>query len=162
MKSSYENRYGDVFTFTLDSDNNILWEGNFQYVRFGMPNDYSAAYEAYLHDREGIDEDHLLSLEEFKVDVHEYQGNQHLYPEYVKLVKSITNAISMIDPSGGPYISRGMSLTHLGFKDYVVDNFERIENGYKIITKKCNFCGSSTYNHKMSCKSQKCTVHISD
>ena len=36
--AEYRNRYGDVFTFTKQEDGNVLWEGNFEYCRFGMPN----------------------------------------------------------------------------------------------------------------------------
>jgi len=36
--AEYINRYGDVFTFTKQEDGNVLWEGNFKYCRFGMPN----------------------------------------------------------------------------------------------------------------------------
>jgi hypothetical protein len=32
----YTNRYGDVFTFTPDTDGNLLWEGNFEYCRCGF------------------------------------------------------------------------------------------------------------------------------
>ena len=136
METTYKNRYGDVFTFTLQDDGNVLWEGNFEYCRFGMPNDYTRAYKAYLDDREGLDEDDILSLEEFKKDVHEYQGNQYLYPEYVKMVDCLRDKIDMVDPSGGYYISSGMSLGFLGFKDLIVKEFEEKENGYLIITEK--------------------------
>ena len=47
---NYKNRYGDVFSFVEDDDYNILWEGNFEYCRFGMPNDYTNAYNAYCND----------------------------------------------------------------------------------------------------------------
>jgi len=136
MKTTYKNRYGDVFTFTLQDDGNVLWEGNFEYCRFGMPNDYTRAYKAYLDDREGLDEDDILSLEEFKKDVHEYQGNQYLYPEYVKMVDCLRDKIDMVDASGGPYISVGMSLSSFGFKDLIVKEFEEKENGYLIIIEK--------------------------
>jgi len=33
---TYTNRYGDVFTFTPDNDGNLLWEGDFEYCRFGF------------------------------------------------------------------------------------------------------------------------------
>ena len=36
----YKNRYGDVYTFTKQEDNSVLWEGNFKYCRFGSSNDY--------------------------------------------------------------------------------------------------------------------------
>lgn len=162
MITQYKNRYDDVFTFTSDDDNNILWEGNFGYCRIGMPNDYTKAYQAYLDDREGVDEDNILSLKEFSHDVHTRQGSDFLYPEYIKLVESLTNEISMVDPSGGPYITRGSKLDIFGFKDYVVKDFQPIETGYKIITEKCTYCGKPAKQHKMSCKVQKFTVYLQD
>ena len=59
--TTYKNRYGDVFTFTKDDSQDILWEGNFEYCRFGMPNDYTEAYDAYCNDV-----GNLLTMEEFK------------------------------------------------------------------------------------------------
>ena len=37
-QAKYENRYGDVFTFTKQEDGNVLWEGNFEFHRYGWPN----------------------------------------------------------------------------------------------------------------------------
>jgi hypothetical protein len=128
----YKNRYGDVFTFTKDENNDILWEGNFEYCRFGMPNDYTMAYEEYIKD--GGD----MKLDQFKIAVHEWddETSQHHYPKYIKMVASLKNEVDMVDPSGGPYISRGMSLANFGFKDSIVEDFKMIDTGYKIITKK--------------------------
>jgi hypothetical protein len=154
----YKNRYGDVFTFTEDENHNVLWEGNFKYCRFGMPNDYTKAYQAYLDDREGIDEDKIFSLEEFKLNVHEYHGGYYIYPDYVTLVESLKDEIDMVDPSGGPYIAREMKLDSFGFKDYVVKDFEKIETGYKIITEKCLLCHLPANKHKMSCKTIKIVI----
>ena len=36
--AKYENRYGDVFTFIKQEDGNVLWEGNFEFHRYGWPN----------------------------------------------------------------------------------------------------------------------------
>jgi hypothetical protein len=36
--TEYTNRYGDVFTFTKQEDGNVLWEGNFEFHRYGWPN----------------------------------------------------------------------------------------------------------------------------
>ena len=155
---SYKNRYGDVYTFTKDENHNILWEGEFKYCRFGMPNDYTRAYTAYIEDRKDVDNDKVLSLEEFKTDVHVYQDGAHLYPDYVRMVDSLKNEISMIDPSGGPYISRGMPLDSFGFKDYVVKDFKRIDTGYKIITEKCPHCHLAGNIHKMGCETRKVTI----
>ena len=160
MKNTYKNRYGDQYTFTRDENHDILWEGEFKYCRFGMPNDYTKAYQAYLDDREGANEDSILSLEEFKTDVHAYQGSDYLYPEYVKMVESITNKISMIDPSGGPYISVGMPLDSFGFKKYVVKDFELIDTGYKIVTEKCQGCHQVGGKHKMSCPTRKIQINL--
>jgi len=37
--AKYENRYGDVYTFTKLEDGNILWEGDFDHSRFGYDKD---------------------------------------------------------------------------------------------------------------------------
>jgi len=129
----YKNRYGDVFTFIEDDDHNILWEGNFEFCRIGMPNDYTKAYEAYVNDIETP-----MPLEEFKKAVHKWDDETltYDYPEYIRMVESLKDEIDMVDPSGGCYISRGMSLDFLGFENCIVEDFKPIPTGYKIIIKK--------------------------
>jgi hypothetical protein len=136
MKNTYKNRYGDIFTFTLQEDGNVLWDGNFKYCRFGMPNDYTKAYNQYVNDNKHVQS--LMSFNQFKDVVHEYddETHQYVYDKYVRMVESIKDKISMIDPSGGPYISVGMPLSSFGFKDLKVKDFETKENGYLIITDK--------------------------
>ncbi len=136
MKNTYKNRYGDIFTFTLQDDGNVLWEGNFKYCRFGMPNDYTKAYNQYVNDNKHVQS--LMSFNQFKDVVHEYddETHQYIYDKYVRMVESIKDKISMVDPSGGPYISVGMPLSSFGFKDLKVKDFEIKENGYLIITDK--------------------------
>ena len=34
-KCRYRNRYGDIYTFTKQKDGNVLWEGDFEYLRAG-------------------------------------------------------------------------------------------------------------------------------
>jgi hypothetical protein len=157
MKNTYKNRYNDIFTFTIDENHDILWEGPFKYIRIGFPNDYTKAYEAYCNDTEK-----QMSLEAFKKAVHEWddETSKHYYPEYVKMVESLSNEISMIDPSGGPYISRGMPLDSFGFKDYVVKDFKRIDTGYKIITEKCAYCNQAAGIHKMGCETRKIQINL--
>ena len=136
MKTTYKNRYGDIFTFTLQDDGNVLWEGNFKYCRFGMPNDYTKAYNQYVNYNKHVQS--LMSFNQFKDVVHEYddETHQYIYDKYVRMVESIKDKISMIDPSGGPYISVGMPLSSFGFKDLKVKDFETKENGFLIITDK--------------------------
>ena len=154
----YKNRYGDVFTFTKDESHDILWEGNFQYCRFGMPNDYTRAYNEYLKDN-GHSQS-LMTLKQFEKAVHEYddETHQYIHDKYVRMVDSLINEISMIDPSGGPYISRDMPLDSFGFKGYVVKDFKRIDTGYKIITDKCDKCHLAGGIHKMGCETRKITI----
>jgi len=136
MRTIYKNRYGDIFTFTLQDDGNVLWEGNFEYCRFGMPNDYTRAYKEYIDDN--CNSDHCMSLNQFKEEVHRYddETHQYVYDKYVRMVESIKDKIDMIDPSGGPYISVGMPLSSFGFKDLKVKDLKWCEEGYIIKTEK--------------------------
>ena len=138
--AEYTNRYGDVFTFTKQEDGSVLWEGNFEYCRFGMPNDYTDAYRAYTANGG------LMGLKEFKEEVHRsvydendnYIGPCDISRVYGKLVKSKKDVIDMVDPSGGPYIKAGQMLSHVVFDDEfnaIVESFEPIETGYLIKTK---------------------------
>jgi len=154
----YKNRYGDVFTFIKDENHDILWEGDFKYGRMGYPNDYTRAYNEYLKDNEHSQS--LMTLEQFKKAVHEYddETHQYIYDKYVRMVDSLKDEIDMIDPSGGPYISRSMPLDSFGFKGYVVKDFKKIDKGYKIITEKCPMCHLAGGIHKMGCETRKVTI----
>lgn len=129
---TYTNRYGDVFTFTPTEDGNILWEGNFKYLRCSWPNVYDDAYNEYKKDGG------TLSMKEFIEEIHEsiydkngrYVGPSEIGNLYRDLVYSDKDTISMVDPSGGPYLTRGME-----FQGKVIDRFESVESGYKIILK---------------------------
>jgi hypothetical protein len=154
--TTYKNRYDDVFTFTKDDNGDILWEGNFQYSRFGMPNDYTKAFNAFVADGG------KFSFNEFKKAVHEWddETNDYQYPKYVRMVESLPNEIDMVDPSGGPYITSGMSLDSFGFKGYVVKDFKKINTGYKIITEKCAYCNQAGGIHKMGCETRKIQINL--
>lgn len=159
MKNTYKNRYGDEYTFTRDDNHDVLWEGEFKYCRFGIPNDYTRAYAEYCSD---VTEP--MPLEVFKKAVHEWddETNNYYFPDYVSMVDTLRDEIDMIDPSGGPYISRGMSMGGFGFKDYVVKDFKRIDTGYKIITEKCAYCNQAGTIHKMGCETRKMNVFLDD
>lgn len=136
---TFTNRYKDTYTFTLDADDNILWEGNFKYARFGVPNNYKAAFKQYVDDS-CLDKE-CLSLKEFKKELTKYFHDQtHPINKYSVLVQSDINKIDMIDPSGGPYISVGsnMGMFDEEFKGLKVVDFEIIDTGYKLITQRIN------------------------
>lgn len=129
---TYKNRYGDLFIFTKeDQSQDILWEGDFEFSRFGWPNDYSKAYSEYL--RDGGD----MEIEEFEDAVHEYdeENRQYVYEKYLKLVTSNKSIINMVDPSGGPYITSGYDMGRIGeeFNGMIVKELKRTPTGYKII-----------------------------
>lgn len=130
-KETMTNRYGDEFVFTLLEDGNIQWDGKFEYSRFGFPNDYTDAYRAYTTNGG------LMGLKEFKEEVHRsiydendnYVGPSDIMRVYGPMVKSKTDVIDMVDPSGGPYLKEGMK-----FWDKTIKEFKPNENGYLIIT----------------------------
>ena len=54
-QTKYENRYGDVFTFTKQEDGNVLWEGNFEFHRYGWPNNQDGTSNYNIIDEESND-----------------------------------------------------------------------------------------------------------
>ena len=80
-KVSYKNRYNDVYTFTKVENGDILMEGSFEWMRCGYPNVYDRAYDAYKNDHPS---DPVISLEEFKVAVHEYENETFDYTPFSK------------------------------------------------------------------------------
>jgi hypothetical protein len=138
----YRNRYGDIYTFTKQEDGNVLWEGDFKYCRFGSSNDYKLAYQNYCKDNSSIGIT-PMHIEDFKEAVHEsvydendrYVGPSTIGKQYQPMVKS-NPWISMVDPSGGPFINEHSKLDIFGeeLKGLCVQLFEPIETGYKIIT----------------------------
>jgi hypothetical protein len=141
----YKNRYGDIYNFTKDSDGNILWTGNFEYVRRGYPNDYTKAYDTYCKDHiEGYYNGIRLTIEEFQNQVHEYDDDKKDYVlgrKYVQLVESVMDKIDFIDPSGGPFIGVGADMGRFSetFEDMIVEDIIKIENGYRLIIKNSIF-----------------------
>jgi len=138
-KIEYSNRYNDVFTFSKTEDGNILFEGEFKWMRCSWPNVYTEAYEAYCAD---VDTDERMTLGEFKGAVHEYDKETFRSTPFAKkyqgLVYSDTNKIDMIDPSGGPYMHSGydMGMFDESFKGMIVEEFKSSPEGYLIIVKK--------------------------
>lgn len=131
------NRYGDEFIFTELEDGNVQWNGDFQYCRYGFPNDYSKAYTEYLKIEANPPHDHTLSLEQFKNEVHKQLYNELdnwigpclIAEKYGPLVESRKDIIDMVDPSGGPYLSEGMKILGKTIKE-----FKSNDKGYLIIT----------------------------
>lgn len=130
----YKNRYGDVYTFEQLENGNIQWSGDFKWSRFGYPNDYAEAWKKFQEDYGG------LSYEDFKQEVHAYDDKkgEYVFPELIKLIRSDSSHINMVDPSGGPYVTEGMDLGLLAreLKGKVVQEFLSNEDGYEIVLKR--------------------------
>jgi hypothetical protein len=112
-KVTYENRYRDKIVFT-EYKNKVTMKGfNADWLRVGYPNDYTNAYKTYCDDVEKP-----MSLEQFQNDVHEYRSRKEFpnwenpLKKYQPLVKSDMSKYSMVDPSGGPYITLGSDLKY--------------------------------------------------
>jgi len=131
----YKNRYGDNYTFTLDLDKNVVWEGDFEFCRFGFPNVYKEAYQQYRKDG---GEQHI---EWFKEEVHKYEPDTwkplEIAEKYGLLVYSDMNTINMVDPSGGPYMTSHMDLGDFLGKEFngrCIQEFKPVEGRYLILT----------------------------
>ena len=128
----YRNRYGDEYTFTKQKDGNVLWEGSFEYVRIGFPNVYKKAYQQFRKDGG------QMNQYDFEEAVHEQiydkEGNWvkagPITETYGPMVFSDHDNVNMVDPSGGPYLTRDMKVEQLSPKK--VDRFERVDEGWKI------------------------------
>ena len=124
----YTNREGEIYTFTEDENGNILWEGNFRWCRYGSPNEYDKAYSEYAAE---VETDERLTLGEFKNLIYKDETLKMFLP----LLTPNPKKISMVDPSGGPYLSSGFTLRSISgeFEGLTIESFEPIETGYRII-----------------------------
>jgi hypothetical protein len=126
MKTTYQNRYGDNIVFEHISDNKIRMTGyNHAWMRCAYENDYSEAYKSYKQVCDALEEPDMdllfddpiqnvtraLTLDEFKEEVHkDYFYNDKKLQKFARLVESDMNDIHMVDPSGGPYLSKRTDL----------------------------------------------------
>jgi hypothetical protein len=136
---TYKNRYGDVYTFSKTEDGDILFQGEFKWMRCGWPNDYTEAYDKYCSD---VDLDERMTLGEFKNQVHHYDADTFeagkITKAYAKYVKSNQSVINMIDPSGGPYLhsEHDMGTFDPSFKGMIIQEFKSVSEGYLIVIEK--------------------------
>ena len=128
MAFKYVNRYGDVFTFEQKENGNVQWSGKFEHCRYGMPNDYSLAWEVFQEDYGG------MSYEDFKKNVHAYDEvkKEHVFKDLLPLITPMKDIINMVDPSGGPFITEGMDLKEFGVEG-IAKEFIANEDGYEIV-----------------------------
>ena len=139
MVITYYNRHRDEIKFERVNDNTIIMTGG-KWMRFGYPNKYDKAYDAYLKKIKTLDEpDYDLLFADIKENTtlsrayteeeleEAMQGNLHDYEdkkaipalkELWKHVYSDTSTYDMVDPSGGPYLCTEMDLGEMvGFPE---------------------------------------------
>ena len=116
MKVTYQNRYGDDIVFEKEA-NTVKMTGYSPYLRFGYPNVYDNAYDAYCKDTEDP-----MDLDLFKDKIHEWNGEKpHPLKIYQSLIYSDTSTYDMVDPSGGPYLAVGTNLKYyFGVKQDII------------------------------------------
>jgi len=133
MIETYKNRYGYIYTFTLQPDGDVVWEGDFRHCRFGYPNDYSLAFDMYRRDGGTLDKEQFIE-NILRPEQYDDCGNtvsSGIFNSYGQFVTSDASKIGMVDPSGGPYMSEGMTI--LGRK---IQEFRPYGDGYLIVTNK--------------------------
>jgi hypothetical protein len=107
LVSEYSNRYKDKIVFSLDEDKVYMRGQPMDYMRYGLSNDYTEAYLKYLLDNKDRQDD-VMSEKSFEIKMEE---DVEFFKKYSKFVKS-SEEISMVDPSGGPYIQLGSNLAY--------------------------------------------------
>lgn len=136
-KIKYVNRYNEEYTFSLQEDLSILWEGPFNWMRSGWANDYTKAYSRYKKDLSDLEQP--MTIEEFKESIHTVDlWNESSYKGLISLVEPDLDTISMVDPSGGPYIGLGSNMSRISpvFENLIVSKLESLETGYLITVEK--------------------------
>lgn len=108
MKVVYNNRYRVPITFERTGKKRVKMSNYGEWYRCGWPNVYDKAYEAYIEDCAKTYPEKVLSWEEFKKEVLNYE-NKEIFA-YAKLIYSDEKTINMFDPSGGPYLYSGLDL----------------------------------------------------
>lgn len=108
MKTTYRNRYGVEIRFERTGKKRVKISNYGDYCRYGWPNVYDKAYEAYITDCTKTYPEVVMGWEEFKEEVHNYKNDS--MRKYAELVYSDTDNINMMDPSGGPYLHAGTDL----------------------------------------------------
>ncbi len=120
MKKTYINRYRDQIVFEQNGDTIVMSGYNPEYCRYGFPNIYTGAYEAYCDVVYEVPDGVPMSLEKFKEVVHEWRdGKNWIMKLFGPLVVSDTKTINMFDPSGGPYIGVGMDMSIFGLEGII-------------------------------------------
>lgn len=134
MKAIYYNRYRDKITFD-HKGKTVTMTGYSPYIRYSWPNKYDVAYTKYLASAyidAKLEYDQMLTQEEFEEALYvtkdeDKSETNALLKLFGKYIYSDKDTIDMVDPSGGPYLTRGTNLKEFFGKDYQDLIIESIE-----------------------------------
>jgi len=140
MKAIYHNRYKDKIVFD-HKGKTVTMSGYSPYFRYSWPNVYDLAYEKYVESAvvdAKLEGNQILTQEEFEKVLYVDKDNtgwhnNALYKLFGKYIYSDKDTIDMVDPSGGPYLSRGMNFKQFFGRDYEDLIIESIKIGKKNI-----------------------------
>ena len=143
----YTNRDGDVYTFTKEEGDTVLWEGEFKSFRMSHPLVFKEAYQQYCKDTNTYGEgDYPMHIDEFKEVIHEMvdgvNGESSIpgpyNKKYAHLLHPDPSIIQFIDLSGGPMIKIHSNLKEVtGIEELdglCVYSFEVVQEGFRIHT----------------------------
>jgi len=120
MIKNYTNRYGDRIVFEQNEDTITMSGYDPSFCRYGWPNVYDEAYNAYCDVVYETPDNKPITLEKFKEVVHQWrEGKNWIYKLFGPLVTSDKDKIDMFDPSGGPYINVGLDMKYFGLEGTV-------------------------------------------
>ena len=146
MKAIYSNRYNDKITFD-HKGKTVTMTGYSPFFRYGWPNKYDKAYSRYLASAyidANLEHNQILTEEEFERALYidkaeDYNWHQNaLYQLFGKYIYSDKDTIDMVDPSGGPYLTRRMNLKQFFGKDYqdlIIESIKIGKNNIKFKVK---------------------------
>ena len=134
MRAIYYNRYNDKITFD-HKGKTVTMSGYSPYFRYSWPNKYDVAYTKYLASAyldAKLEQSQMLTQEEFEKVLYIDKDdtgwhNNALYKLFGKYIYSDKDTIDMVDPSGGPYLSRGMNLKQFfgkGYEDLIIESIK--------------------------------------
>lgn len=138
IKQTYVNRYRDQIVFEQNEDTIIMSGYNPEYCRYGFPNIYTEAYQAYCDVIYEQPDGNPISLDKFKEVVHEWRdGKNPIMKLFGPLITSDMDTIDMFDPSGGPYMSVGTDMASFGGGlEGVVTHIKIVEDKLLLTVKK--------------------------
>ena len=96
ITKNYINRYRDHIIFEQEGDTIVMSGYNPEYCRYGFPNIYTEAYEAYCDVVYEVPDGQPMSLDKFKEVVHEWRDGKNFIMKLSEWVFYLVQKIFLI------------------------------------------------------------------